>query len=150
MTPRRTWILAIVGLLGANVIAMVVLAVAANDGGTQVIPAYYDKAAHYDDEIDRARASQVLGWHADVALAGGAIDVIVSDAAGAPVDGASVRVTGYQRAHAVDLLDVGLSAAGQRGHYRGGVHDRRGSYDLTVFAERGGARYMQHVVIEAR
>jgi len=150
MTARRTWTLAIVGLLGATVVAMVVLAVAANDGGTQVIPSYYDKAAHYDDEIDRARASQALGWHADVVLAGGAIDVLVSDAAGAPVDGASVRVTGYQRAHAADLLDVGLSAAGQRGHYRGDVHDRRGSYDLTVFAERSGARYMQHVAIEDR
>ena len=51
MTPRLRWILAIAGLLGGNVIAMVILAVVANNGGTQVIPAYYDKAAHYDDEL---------------------------------------------------------------------------------------------------
>jgi nitrogen fixation protein FixH len=150
MTPRRTWILAIVGLLGANVTAMTILAVLANDGGTQVIPAYYDKAAHYDDELDRAEVSRVLGWHADVVLAGGAIDVIVSDAVGAPIDGASVRVTGYQRAHAADQLDVALPAVGGGGHYRSAIRERRGWHDLTVFAVRGGARYMQHVALEAR
>jgi nitrogen fixation protein FixH len=150
VTARTTWVVAIVSLLGGNVIAMVILAVAATDGGTQVIPAYYEKAAHYDDEIDRARASRTLGWHADVIMAGGAIEVIVSDAAGDPIDGANVRVTGYQRAFAADEIDVALSASGGRGHYRSAVHERRGWHDLTVFAARGDARYMQHLAIEAR
>ena len=104
MTARRTWPLAIGGLLIGNVIAMVILAVVANDGGTQVIPAYYDRAAHFDDEMSRASASRALGWHAEVAIAAGAIDVTVSDAAGHAVDGARVRVTGYQRAHSYDGL----------------------------------------------
>jgi nitrogen fixation protein FixH len=149
--PRdsRTWVLAIVGLLGANVVAMTVLAVTANNGGTQVIPAYYDKAAHYDDELDRAQASRALGWHAGAGMSGGAIEVVVLDAAGAAIDGASVRVTGYQRAHAAELLDVTLAAVGG-GHYRGQVRGRRGWHDLTVLAERAGARYTQHVAIEAR
>jgi nitrogen fixation protein FixH len=149
MTARRTWIFAIVGLLGANVVAMTILAVVATNGGTQVIPAYYDKAAHYDDELDRAEVSRVLGWHADVVMAGGAIDVVVSDAVGGPIDGASVRITGYQRAHASDELNVALHALGG-GHYRGEFHERRGWHDLTVFAARASARYMQHVAIEAR
>ncbi|HEU4734764.1 MAG TPA: FixH family protein [Kofleriaceae bacterium] len=150
MTPRRSWLLAIAGLLAANVIAMVVLAVAANDGATQVIPAYYDKAAHYDDELDRAEASRRLGWHAEVSIANGAIDVVMSDASGAPVDGATVRVTGYQRAHAAEALDLALPASQPGGHYRGPVGSRPGWHDLTVSAERGGARYLQHVAIEAR
>jgi nitrogen fixation protein FixH len=149
MTPRQRWILGITGLLAGNVIAMVILAVVANDGGTQVIPAYYDKAAHYDDELDRAAASRALGWHAEVAMAGGAIDVTVVDAAGRAVDGARVRITGYQRAHAAELLDVELATAGA-GHYRGDVRERRGWHDLTVIADRGGARYVQHVAVEAR
>jgi nitrogen fixation protein FixH len=149
MTPRLTWALAIVGLLGANVVAMTILAVTANNGGTQVIPAYYDKAAHYDDELDRARASRALGWHADAVMSGGALEVVVVDAAGAAIDGALVRVTGYQRAHAEDPFDLTLVAAGA-GHYRGQLRGRRGWHDLTVLADRAGARYAQHVAIEAR
>lgn len=41
MTPRSRWLLAIAGLLVANAIAMAILAVVANHGGSQVIPSYY-------------------------------------------------------------------------------------------------------------
>src|SRR5215831_15723992 len=102
MTPRLRWIVAIAGLLAGNVIAMIILALVATSGGTQVIPAYYDRAVHYDDELDRAAASRALGWHAEVAIAAGAIDVTVSDGAGHAVDGARVHVSGYQRAHAAE------------------------------------------------
>ncbi|TMQ13149.1 MAG: hypothetical protein E6J90_12110 [Deltaproteobacteria bacterium] len=149
MTPRVTWIIAIVGLLAGNVIAMVILAVVANDGGTQVIPQYYDRAAHYDDELDRASASRALGWHAEVAIAAGAVDVTVSDAAGRAIEGARVHITGYQRAHAGELLDLELATTGG-GHYRGDLRERRGWHDLTIAADRGGAHYVQHVAVEAR
>jgi len=149
MTPRLRWVFAIVGLLAVNIVAMVVLAVAANEGGAQVIPSYYDKAAHYDDEIDRARQSRALGWHADAAVFGGAVEVVVLDADGHAIDGASVRITGYQRAHAAEPLDVALKGIGG-GRYRGELRARRGWHDLTVFAERAGARYLQHLAIEAR
>lgn len=149
MTPGLRWLLAIGGLLAANVVAMVILAVVANNGGTQVIPAYYDKAVHYDDEIDRASASRALGWHAEVAIAAGSIDVTVSDATGHAVEGAQVRVTGYQRAHAGEPVDVQLATVGG-GHYRAGVHERLGWHDLTVVADRGGAHYLQRVAVEAR
>ena len=43
LSARTKWILAIVGLLVGNVIAMVVLAIAANVGGSKVIPAYYEE-----------------------------------------------------------------------------------------------------------
>lgn len=149
MTARRNWPLAIGGLLIGNVIATVVLAVVASDGGMQVIPAYYDRAAHYDDEIARASASRALGWHAEVAIAAGAIDVTVSDAAGRAVDGARVQVTGYQRAHAGEPVDVELARVGD-GHYRAGVRERRGWHDLTVVADRGDAHYQQRIAVEAR
>ena len=44
MSPRTKWILAIVGLLVGNVLAMVALAVAANVGKSEVIPSYYESA----------------------------------------------------------------------------------------------------------
>jgi nitrogen fixation protein FixH len=149
MTPRLTWLFAIAGLLGANVIAMVVLAVVANNGTNQVIPDYYDKAAHYDDELTRSTVSRALGWHVEVAMAAGAIDATVRDAAGHAIDGAEVRISGYQRAHASDALDVALTAA-SGGHYRGGGGAHRGWYDLIAVVDARGARYTQHLVVEAR
>ena len=149
MTAAMRWWLAIGGLLAANVIAMVLLAVVANDGGTQVIPAYYDKAVHYNDELDAAQVSRALGWHAGLTMSGGAIEVFVMDAAGAAIDGATVRVTGYPRAHAAELVDVTLASTGG-GHYRGALRGRAGWHDLTVRAERAGARYLTQLAIEAR
>ena len=149
MTPAMRWWLVIGGLLVGNVIAMGVLAVVASDGRTQVIPAYYDRAVHFDDEIDRASASRALGWHAEVAMAAGAIDVTMSDASGHAVDGARVRVTGYQRAHAGEPIDVELARVGG-GHYRAVLRERRGWHDLTVVAERGDAHYQHRVAVEAR
>jgi nitrogen fixation protein FixH len=149
MTPAMRWLLVIGGLLVGNVIAMVILAVVASNGGAQVIPAYYDRAAHYDDELARASASRALGWHAEIAIAAGAIDVTVSDAAGRAVDGARVRVTGYQRAHAGEPVDIELARVGG-GHYHAGVRERRGWHDLTVVADRGDAHYQQRVAVEVR
>jgi nitrogen fixation protein FixH len=99
MTARRKWPLAIGGLLIGNVIAMVILAVVAHDGGA--------------------------------------------------VDGARVRVTGYQRAHAGEAVDVELARLGG-GHYRADVRERRGWHDLTVVADRGDAHYQQRIAVEAR
>jgi nitrogen fixation protein FixH len=149
MTAGRKWLLAIAGLLAANVVAMTCLAVAANRGGAQIIPDYYDKATHYDDELARSSASRALGWRLEVATQGGAIDAAVSDAAGRPIDGARVRVTGYQRAHAAETVDVALAPSGP-GRYRGALPGRRGWYDLVASVEVGGARYTERVVVEAR
>jgi nitrogen fixation protein FixH len=149
MTASRTWILAIVGLLAANVVAMAILAVLAHHGTSQVIPDYYAKAAHYDDEMARSAASQALGWQVRVTIVDGSTYVTVSDAAGRPLDGAQVRVTGYHRAHAAALLDQVLVPGGP-GHYRADSHARPGWYDLTALVTAGGARYTQHVVVEAR
>ena len=149
MTAGRKWLLAIAGLLAANVIAMVTLAVVANRGGAQVIPDYYAKATRYDDELARSAASRALGWHVEIALAGRTVDAVVTDAAGAPLEGAAVRITGYQRAHAADPVDVVLAAA-QGGHYRGAIAGRLGWYDLVASVDTAAAHFSQRVVIEAR
>jgi nitrogen fixation protein FixH len=149
MTAQRTWLVAIAGLLGVNVVAMIVLAVVANHGTSQVIPDYYARAAHYDDELARSTVSQALGWHVDVAIDRGAIAATVRDATGQAIDGARVRITGYQRAHASEGLDVALFAEAD-GRYRGVVRAQPGRYDLVAAVDARGARYTQHVVVEAR
>jgi len=149
MNAHRTWPLAIAGLLAVNVLAAVILAVLANRGAAQVIPDYYAKATHYDDELARSTASRALGWQVDVTLVGGRIDASVRDADGAPIDAARVRVTGYQRAHAAERMDVELIATA-RGHYGGVMSGRTGWYDLEASVETGGAHFTRRVVAEAR
>jgi nitrogen fixation protein FixH len=149
MNARWKWLLAIAGLLLANVIAMVTLAVAANHGGAQIIPDYYAKATHYDDELDRSSRSQALGWRVEVAVAGDAIDATVVDAAGAPITGAVVHLTGYQRAHAAETIDITLAATSD-GHYRGAMPGRRGWYDLTARVDARNVHYTRRIVVEAR
>lgn len=149
MTARWKWLLAIVGLLAANTVAMLTLAVAANRDGAQVIPDYYARATHYDDELDRASRSRALGWRVDLAVAGDAIDATLADASGAPINGARVRITGYHRAHAAETVDIPLVATSP-GHYRGAMPKRRGRYDLVTRIDARNAHYTSQVVLEAR
>jgi len=137
------WILGIVGLLAANVIAMVILAVTANSGRAQVIPSYYDQALKYDDVLDEAARSAKLGWHVDAVIEHGVVTVTVRDAAGAPIRDANVRVRGYLRTHADAPFDlqgdkVALPTAAA------------GWYDLVVVVERGGDRHTRKLSVEAR
>ena len=149
MTARWKWLLAIAGLLVANAVAMVALAVAANHGGAQVIPDYYAKATHYDDELDRSSRSQALGWRIDVAVTGDVIDATVVDASGAPIAGGGVHIAGYQRAHAAETVDIALAET-SAGHYRGAMPGRRGWYDLVARIDARGAQYSQRIVAEVR
>lgn len=43
MSPKLRWVLAIVGLLVANVIAMVILAVTSSMHDPEVIPTYFEE-----------------------------------------------------------------------------------------------------------
>jgi nitrogen fixation protein FixH len=149
MSARAKWIVAIVGLLAGNVLAMVILATVASVGHSEVIPDYYNQGVHYDDAIAQGEANRALGWRVDATLTGGELVVVVHDAKGAPIDGAVVRTTGYPRAHAAERIDVALVAGGA-GSYRARADHAPGIHDLAITIERGGARYLQHVVVDAR
>lgn len=148
MSAKRNWILAIVGLLGGNLVAMGVIAYTAHAKQAQIIPAYDVVAAHHDETMDEARRSQALGWSATVQLAAGVLEVRVVDATGAALPGATVRVTGYPRAHASAVIDVTLGAAGG-GSYRVPLR-AIGWHDLTIIVEREGVRFSQRTAVEAR
>ena len=127
MSAGMKWILAIVGLLTANLVAMAILIGAAHAGGSRVLPQYYERAIHYDDAIDQAAKNRALGWRASARFVGREPIVTVVDREGAPIRDVSVVAT--PRA--------------------AGVHPA-GIYDLTVTAVRGGERFVEHVVAEAR
>lgn len=150
MSAAAKWTIAIVVLLGGNLVAMVVLATTANRDDAQVIPGYYDKAVHFDDTIDEAARSAALGWSADTTLIASTIEVRVTDRAGNALAGARVRVDGYPRAHAVDTLESELVASGP-GVYRARVGgERLGLHDLTIIVEHEGRRFTLQATVEGR
>lgn len=134
MNPTTKWILAIVGLLAGNMVAMGVLIAASHNGASQVIPQYYDKAVHYDDQIDQAKRNARLGWPVGAVVQGDTLVVT-----GAP-DGATVHVTGYPRAHANRTFALAGARAPLPAH---------GILDLTISVDRNGDHFVQRQTLEA-
>lgn len=127
MNAGTRWVVAIVGLLAANLIAMGVLMGAARSGHSQVIPDYYAKAVHYDDALDQAAKNRVLGWRVTPRWDGEFVADVV-DRAGAPLIGASVTIDKRGR------------TAGQQ----------RGIYDLTITVTRGRDVFVETMTAETR
>lgn len=135
MSAKLRWIVAIVGLLGGNIVAMLVLVVSSSaHGGAQVIPDYYERAAHYDRTIDQEAANRALGWRVEVADR----RVTVVDASGRAIEG--ITLAGYPRAHAARRFETRDGRVPPTAH---------GWLDVTVTAERGGDRFVQQVAVEA-
>ena len=149
MTAGTKWVTAIGVLLGGNVIAMVVLALVANIGHSEVIPEYYDQAVHYDDALDQGARNHALGWHAELSIVAGQLEVTLRDGRGALLAGAAVSAAGYPRAHASERIMRALTPTGP-GRYRGVFDDQLGVHDVTLTVERGHDRYTQQLAVEAR
>lgn len=147
MSPRLRWIIAIVGLLAGNAVAMGVLVTSAQGSRAQVIPDYYERALDHDRVLAEAARSSKLGWQVDVDLTRQAIAVEVRDAHGAPITG-RVTVTGHPRAHAVRAFDVALHATGP-GSYRASRDTERGWHDLVIEIDTPEVRDIQRVSAEA-
>lgn len=149
MKASVKWTVAIVALLAGNVIAMVTLAMIANTSNAQIIPDYYERAAHYDHALDEATRSVATGWTSEATLAATSITVTLRDAAGEPLDGARLEVTGYPRAHAARTLAVTLQPLGA-GRYTAALPvPAYGRHDLKIVAELASQRFVEQVTIEA-
>lgn len=145
MTATTRWILIIVGLLGANALAMGFLLVASRTSRAEVIPDYYAKAAAYDTVIDQAAKNRALGWRVDRVQRDGELAIEVRDASGAALDGARVRVTAVPRAHA---RPAELELAPRGGGRYAAIHATHGIEDLAIVVERGGERFTARVTVE--
>lgn len=128
MSAGTRWILAIVGLLVGNLVAMGVLMGAARLDAPKIIPEYYDKAVHYDDAIDQAAKNRLLGWRATPRWEGKDFVADVTDRDGQPLAGASVTIDKQSRVE----------------------HQHRGIYDLTITVRRGGDVFVETATAEAR
>lgn len=148
MKAGARWGLFVVGLLVGNVVMVAVLIIASSTHRPEVIPAYYDRAAAYDHELDDAERSRALGWQAVATLATDGVAVEVRDRAGVRIEDAKVSVTGFQRAYANDPLDLAL--VGNGGSYRARRELRLGVYDLQIAVERAGTRFVARQTTELR
>lgn len=147
LSPAAKWILAIVGLLGANFAAMVLLITKANDGPSRVVPAYFDRALRYDGASDRGMSNRALGWSTEVACVDGIITVTVTENSGAPLVGARVGVVGNYRSHGQRIARELIAAA--PGVYKG-RSGGTGWVDLSIAIERGSSRFVREIAVLAQ
>lgn len=127
MSSATKWIVAIVGLLAANLLAMSILIGAAQSGESKIIPDYYNRATHYDDAIAQAATNRALGWHVTARWDNGIV-VDVTDRDGTPLHGARIHVDSQTRTN----------------HQVGGLRD------VTIVVEKGGACFVEHTTVDAR
>ena len=149
MQASTRWTLIIVGILGGSVLSMGTLIYFANDSRAgNVIPDYYQKAAHYDDTIAVAEASRQTGW-TFAATWTGELVVHAVDRDGRALSGASVRVEGFHRAFAGERISQPLREHAP-GVYVGEPAKRVGAHDLQVTIDRDGQRFRGQASLEAQ
>jgi hypothetical protein len=112
-------------------------------------PDYYRKAVAWDARRDLERASQALGWHAQLAAApapqarGIELRVQLSDARGGSLGGATVRVQAFANARAARVLEASLVES-TPGTYTGEVPSSvLGLWEFRLEATRGADRFAE-------
>ena len=140
-TVMRRWVLFIGVLFVAQVGLWIGAAIhVAGDESHAVVDDYDARALTWDERRQRQRRSDATGWRADVAVetaADAELVVVLRDAQGRPVVGASLRATVFHNARAAATTNVRLSAAGD-GTYRAvAPMTRAGKWTVQLVGERG-------------
>jgi nitrogen fixation protein FixH len=162
VAKRSLWPYLIGGALALHVAAsLVVVYVATSNPSYAVEEDYYAKSMAWDATRAQARVNANLGWALAVSAnppsAPGAqpvLEVRLSDAAGAPVDGAVVAVEAFHNARSHDIIRAPLEGAGN-GLYRAALPMRRdGRWELRFTVDRGTDHFTfsetRHLVVERR
>ena len=153
MKPGMGWPIGVVVILGATVIAnIVVMRVANNDPSFAIEPDYYQKAVAFDSTIAEERRSVALGWTATSTIVASdtagrpTLTVTIADARRQPVQGATVTVTALANARANEILSAALREVAP-GRYQGALAARfAGQWEVRIDAVRGS----EHFVVSTR
>lgn len=143
MNAGTRWQVGVVGaLVGVVGLYAVLIRVAADPAALAHDERYYQHAVNYDAEQAIAQRTARLGWRIALEatpLAGpgpGAITARVTDATGAPVSGATVRVTAFHLAHADVITEARATA--DRDAYVARIDPMRpGLWEVEVEVYRG-------------
>jgi nitrogen fixation protein FixH len=153
----RIWPAIIVSVLLGNVtLGIVLMRVANSDPHFAIEPDYYRRAVGWDTTQAQARQNLALGWQLQPtlgAVGGGEVPLtlLLTDAAGGPLDGASVSVEARAVAHANEVFVANLLPTGVAGAYTAGLPvARTGLWEIRVVAIRGDARLTAQLRLDAR
>lgn len=147
MSPGARWIAGVIATLVGGVIAMVALIIMAERANAgRIVPNYYQRAAHFDDDIAAADASRALGWTATTTLSADAVRVCLVDRAGRPVAATTTAVVTH-RAFPGQGQTATLTA-GADGCAAAPLALRRGVHDVTLAAVAGTDRFVASAVRE--
>jgi len=149
------WPIGLAAILVATVALNIwVYHVANDDQSLAIEPDYYQKAVDWDSTMAQMRQNAALGWRVSPTLAaftardGARLQVTLTDASGAAIRGATVKVAAFFNARANDIIDTTLvsDSTGYGGRLpvtHGGVWELR--FDVT----RGHERFTSTSRVEA-
>lgn len=154
--------MALIGMLGVNVAAHVVLLWAARDpAGSAIEPDYYRKALAWDSTLALHRAAEALGWSAEAALGppgpgGATLELRLLDRAGAPLRGLWFHVEAIHNAEGPRVATADLGSRERpaepdaEGTYRMVLPIRRaGWWELRLDARRGRDRFVTSLRLDS-
>lgn len=148
----QIWPSIVIVALGGNLALGVTLMRVANaDPHFAVEPDYYRRAVGWDSIQAQARESAELGWrvHPSLGAVTGeplALILVVTDAAGVPLEGVELSVEGRAVAHAANAVNASLLPTENVGAYRAVMPiTRTGLWEFRLRLRRGDALTTQQL-----
>src|SRR5579885_2265905 len=143
MTNGRMWPVGVSVILLATVAANIALYhVAGADPSFAIEPDYYAKAVAWDSTLAQAKRNAALGWRVSPSLdayaprTGAKLSVMLTDSAGAPIPGATVKVAALYNARAASILAATLAPSATGYETRLPI-DHAGEWELRFDVTRG-------------
>lgn len=162
LAPHVRWPLFVVGALVLQVVAsLITIYLATSNPSYAVEDDYYHKALRWDEIRAQQRRNDELGWRMTFDVTPPAptgesarLSVDLTDADGAPIDGATVTVEAFHNARADEILRAPFEARGD-GHYRASLPMRRsGLWEFRFVSQRGDDRFTfvetRHLVLDRK
>ncbi|HEU4566166.1 MAG TPA: FixH family protein [Gemmatimonadaceae bacterium] len=147
MKKGAMWPVGIAAILALTMAANFgVMYIAGNDPSFAIEKDYYAKAVGWDAQMAQERHNAELGWRlvpdvSPIDSAGALVSVRLTDAAGTPLDGATLRVHALHNARASDILEGTLAERADREYAARLPMHRAGQWELRFEATRDGQRF---------
>ncbi|HEX8916406.1 MAG TPA: FixH family protein [Humisphaera sp.] len=157
---RKWWPTIIVGLLAGHTSLMVAFYfIATRDRSFSVDPDYYRKAVKWDEAQAERRASEQLGWKAEVrpadradATGQRAVALSLTDAAGQPLPVAAIEVLYFHHAHGQDAKTAAVLADPTDGRRFPATlaMPHAGTWEFHLTAKSGTQTFVKTETVEVR
>ena len=149
MKKGMGWPIGVAVILGATIVAnIVVMRIANDDPAFAIEPDYYKKAVAFDSTLATERESLALGWTATSTLVmsegdgESTLTVVLDDAQHQPVRGATVTVVALANSRANDRHAASLHEVAP-GRYASAVATRvAGQWEVRIDAVRGAEHFV--------